>query len=110
MVPGGYVTLSFADPASLESALRILGEVKSDPEQLSVDVPNDGSMASIKGLLDRLDGRSIEVDNLSIHSPDLDDVFFSLTGRAADRPGAGAEAAPEGERAAGAEPEKATIR
>lgn len=83
-VPGGYVTLTFADPESLNAAIGILGEVKSDRDQLSVDVSSDGSVASIKRLLDKFGGQSIAVENLSIHSPDLDDVFFALTGRAAD--------------------------
>jgi ABC-2 type transport system ATP-binding protein len=34
----------------------------------------------LKKVLDRLDDESIEVDELSIHTPDLDDVFFALTG------------------------------
>jgi len=28
----------------------------------------------------RLDERAIEVDSLSVHTPDLDDVFLALTG------------------------------
>jgi ABC-2 type transport system ATP-binding protein len=37
-------------------------------------------------LIDRLDASSIEVDGLSVRSPDLDDVFLSLTGRSDGRP------------------------
>jgi ABC-2 type transport system ATP-binding protein len=33
-------------------------------------------------VLDRLDAADLEVDDLSIHTPNLDDVFFALTGRA----------------------------
>jgi ABC-2 type transport system ATP-binding protein len=47
-----------------------------------LQVPSDGSVGSLKALLDRLDDRSIEVDGLTVHTPDLDDVFFALTGRA----------------------------
>ena len=43
-------------------------------------MPNDGSLRSLKALLDRLDDESIEVDGLSVHTPDLDDVFLALTG------------------------------
>jgi ABC-2 type transport system ATP-binding protein len=32
-------------------------------------------------VLDRLDDESIAVNDLSIHTPDLDDVFFALTGQ-----------------------------
>jgi ABC-2 type transport system ATP-binding protein len=32
-------------------------------------------------MLDRLDDAGIEVDGLTVHTPDLDDVFLALTGR-----------------------------
>jgi ABC-2 type transport system ATP-binding protein len=43
-------------------------------------VPGDGSLRSLRALLDRLDYAAIEAGSLSIHTPDLDDVFFALTG------------------------------
>jgi ABC-2 type transport system ATP-binding protein len=79
LIPGGHVTLTFADPQSLAAAVRILGDLPCDQDLLSVDVPSDGSVASIKGLLNRFGDHSVEVDNLSIHSPGLDDVFLALT-------------------------------
>ncbi|MDL4818694.1 ATP-binding cassette domain-containing protein [Actinomadura opuntiae] len=85
-VPGGHVTLTFADAESLEAALRILGGPPCDREMLSVDVPSDGSVASLKSLLAKFDDDSVEVANLSIHSPDLDDVFFALTDHGAAEP------------------------
>ncbi len=84
LVPGGHVKLTFADEQSLDAAIGILGDPQCDRGLLSVDVPSDGSVASIKGLLDKFGDKSIEVDNLSIHSPDLDDVFFALTDRSPD--------------------------
>ena len=36
-------------------------------------------MRSLRALLDRLDAAAIEVDELTVHTPDLDDVFFALT-------------------------------
>jgi ABC-2 type transport system ATP-binding protein len=36
---------------------------------------------SLRDMLDQLDGASVEVDNLSAHLPDLDDVFLALTGQ-----------------------------
>jgi ABC-2 type transport system ATP-binding protein len=38
-------------------------------------------LPEIRALLDRLDQQSIEVETLSIHTPDLDDVFLTLTGQ-----------------------------
>jgi ABC-2 type transport system ATP-binding protein len=46
-----------------------------------LNVPSDGGVGSLRALLDRLDRESIEVDGLSVHTPDLDDVFLALTGR-----------------------------
>jgi ABC-2 type transport system ATP-binding protein len=34
----------------------------------------------LRALLDRLDDEAIAVEGLSVHTPDLDDVFFALTG------------------------------
>ena len=40
-----------------------------------------GGVGALRTVLDRLDTANLEVDDLSIHTPDLDDVFFALTGR-----------------------------
>jgi ABC-2 type transport system ATP-binding protein len=82
-IPGGHILLQFADGRGLESARQALGDAARDGEALALQVPTDGSMRSLKALLDRLDDESIEVVNLSVHTPDLDDVFFAVTGRPA---------------------------
>ena len=79
-IPGGHVRLRFADPLGLDAAARLLGEVSRDDDALALRVPSDGSLRSLKTLIDRLDDRAIEVDELSVHTPDLDDVFLALTG------------------------------
>jgi ABC-2 type transport system ATP-binding protein len=76
---GGHIRLQFADASGLESAARTLGEVARDDDALTLQVPSDGNVRSIKALLDRLDDQSIVVNDFSIHTPDLDDVFFSIT-------------------------------
>jgi hypothetical protein len=50
-----------------------------DDEALTMQVPCDGGVSSLRSLLDRLDDASIDVDGLSVQTPDLDDVFLSLT-------------------------------
>ena len=80
-IPGGHIRLQFADPGGLESAAGILGEAVRDDEALSLQVPSDGGVASLRALLDRLDDAAVEVGGLSIHTPDLDDVFLTLTGQ-----------------------------
>ncbi|MGW6508867.1 hypothetical protein ACWGCP_15135, partial [Streptomyces niveus] len=44
-------------------------------------VPSDGRVRSLRALLDLLDAESVEAEELSVHTPDLDDVFLALTGR-----------------------------
>jgi ABC-2 type transport system ATP-binding protein len=81
-MPGGHVRLQFADLSGLESAVRSLGDVTArDDAALSLQVPNDASVRSLKALLDRLDADSIEVADLTVHTPDLEDVFFAVTGQ-----------------------------
>ncbi len=80
-VPGGHVRLQFADAERLHAADRALGGSSRDEDALALQLPSDGSVRSLRDLLDRLDGASIEVHGLSLHTPDLDDVFFALTGR-----------------------------
>jgi ABC-2 type transport system ATP-binding protein len=81
-VPGGHIRLQFADARGLASAADTLGEAMRSDDALVLQVPNDGSVRSLKALLDRLEDESIEVEELTVHTPDLDDVFFALTGHA----------------------------
>jgi ABC-2 type transport system ATP-binding protein len=81
LIPGGHVRLRFADTGGLQSAVRALGEVSRADDELTLHVPSDGSVRSLRGLLTRLDDESIEVEEMSVHTPDLDDVFLTLTGQ-----------------------------
>jgi ABC-2 type transport system ATP-binding protein len=80
LIPGGHVRLQFADVSGLESAARSLGAVPRRDDRLELQVPNDGSVRSLKALLDRLAADSIEVEGFLVHTPDLDDVFLAVTG------------------------------
>ncbi|OQR60588.1 ABC transporter [Streptomyces maremycinicus] len=82
IVPGGHVRLRFTDPAAYRAALAALGEVTRDDEALALQIPSDGSQRELRSVLDRLDTAGIEADELTVHTPDLDDVFFALTGDA----------------------------
>jgi ABC-2 type transport system ATP-binding protein len=44
-------------------------------------VPSDGGTKSLRALLNQLDEHSINAEEFSVHTPDLDDVFLALTGR-----------------------------
>jgi ABC-2 type transport system ATP-binding protein len=78
-VPGAHIRLRLADAASLDAAARVLREGTRDDEELVLRVPNEGGIRSLRDLLAHL-GDGIAVEDLSIHTPDLDDVFFALTG------------------------------
>jgi ABC-2 type transport system ATP-binding protein len=82
LVPGGHIRLSFDDPAELERAARTFHGASRDDESLTLQIPSDGGIGSLRTLLDRLDAGSIDVGELSVETPDLDDVFLSLTGDA----------------------------
>ena len=80
-IPGGHIRLQFADASGFELAARTLGEVARDDNELTLQVPTDGSVRSLRAVLDQLDDQAIVANGLSIHTPDLDDVFFALTTR-----------------------------
>ncbi|AWS47615.1 ATP-binding cassette domain-containing protein [Streptosporangium sp. 'caverna'] len=79
LVPGGHVSLRFADPHGFETASQGLRPISRDEETLTLHVPSDGGVRSLRALLDWLDGVSVTVDELAVHTPDLDDVFLALT-------------------------------
>ncbi|MFC6879089.1 ATP-binding cassette domain-containing protein [Actinomadura yumaensis] len=80
LVPGGHVSLRFAAPEGVAAAARLFGGLPYDRDELTLQVPSDGRVASLKVLLGALDAESVEVESLAIHTPDLDDVFLALTG------------------------------
>jgi ABC-2 type transport system ATP-binding protein len=82
LVPGSHVRLRFSDVATLHAAARVLTGSTADEAALTLRVPSDGGVRSLRALLDRLDEHSIDVEEFSVHMPDLDDVFLALTGHA----------------------------
>ena len=84
LVPGGHIRLRFADPGQLAAAARVFEGASGDDEELTLRVPGDSAVASLRGLLDKLDAAAVEAAELSISTPDLDDVFLALTGQPAE--------------------------
>ncbi|RSM82615.1 daunorubicin resistance protein DrrA family ABC transporter ATP-binding protein [Kibdelosporangium aridum] len=80
LIPGGHILLRFHDARTLDEAARVLGAATCDDEALTLQVPSDGDVKALRAVLDRLD--HLEVAGLAVHTPDLDDVFFALTGEA----------------------------
>ena len=80
LVPGGHVRLRFGGPDELAAAAGMLAGAAPDAEALTLRVPGDASPKSVRAVLDQLEARSIEAAMLTVHTPDLDDVFLALTG------------------------------
>jgi ABC-2 type transport system ATP-binding protein len=79
-IPGGRVRLHFRDAAAVSAAARELGQGSFDDDALVLDIPTDGTPRSLRSLLDQLDQRALTVESVTVETPDLDDVFFALTG------------------------------
>ena len=86
-IPGGHIRLQFADadrarrapPASSASA-------PATTRRSRCRSPATAASPSLRALLDRLDDRGARGRRAVRHTPDLDDVFFALTGRPTQRP------------------------
>lgn len=78
-IPGGHIRVQFTNLDELESAERVLGVTTRDDESLTLQVSSEGDIPALRALLDRLDNASVKAERLSIHTPDLDDVFFAFT-------------------------------
>jgi ABC-2 type transport system ATP-binding protein len=85
LVGGGPVRLQFADASTLDHAAKALGVAAGHDDALTLQVPSDSSVRSLRALLDQLDHEAIEPVELSVHTPDLDDVFLALTGHTKDK-------------------------
>jgi ABC-2 type transport system ATP-binding protein len=83
-VPGGRVSVQFTDATALTAAAAVHPDGTVDVEALTLQVPNDGSIAGLRRVIDRLD--DVGVVGLTVESADLDDVFLALTGHPAEAP------------------------
>ncbi|MFF8531848.1 ATP-binding cassette domain-containing protein [Streptomyces sp. SAS_267] len=79
LIPGGHIRLRFTDPDAYRSAATALRGATPDDEALALQIVSDGSQQELHSILDWLAAADIEADELTVHTPDLDDVFFALT-------------------------------
>nr|WP_143765647.1 ATP-binding cassette domain-containing protein [Catenulispora acidiphila] len=79
LIPGGHITLRFADAAKLSAAADVLGADSVDEDALTLQVAGDGGFDSLRTVLDLLTSAGLPAEELSVHTPDLDDVFLALT-------------------------------
>ncbi|MDX2652613.1 ATP-binding cassette domain-containing protein [Streptomyces scabiei] len=86
LVPGGHVRLRFTDPTAYRRAATALPDATRDDDNLTLQHPSDGTQRDLRTLLDHLQAADIDADELTVHTPDLDDVFFALTNTAGTLP------------------------
>ena len=79
-VSGGHIRIEFDDMPALDRATALFEGAARDDESLALRIPSDGGVQALRAVLDRLKAGSIEAAGLSVRTPDLDDVFLSLTG------------------------------
>ena len=87
-MPGGSIRVGFADVLALDAAAAALPGSVADEAALILQIPSDGQAASLRGVLDGLHAQSIDAERVSVHEPDLDEVFLALTGDVEEREGA----------------------
>lgn len=86
LVPGGHVRLRFTDPTAYRRAATALPDATRDDDNLTLQHPSDGTQRDLRTLLDHLQAADVDADELTVHTPDLDDVFFALTNTAGTLP------------------------
>ncbi|GAA4840368.1 daunorubicin resistance protein DrrA family ABC transporter ATP-binding protein [Kitasatospora terrestris] len=85
-IPGSHVRLRFTHSTEYERAAAAFPAATRDEENLALRIPGDGGLDALRTLIDRLDAAGIRAADLSVHTPDLDDVFLALTGHGTTAP------------------------
>ena len=80
-IPGGRIELNFADAATQLAAAGAMQLPVRDDDAVTLQIPTDGNVATLRRVLRDLDDAGVDVVDLAIHTPDLDDVFLALTGQ-----------------------------
>ncbi|MCR5980172.1 ATP-binding cassette domain-containing protein [Gordonia jinghuaiqii] len=83
LVPGGHIRIAFADADDRQRARRVFPSSVDSQEENTIAVPGAAGINAIREVLATLDDAGIEATGISVHTPDLDDVFLAITGRSA---------------------------
>jgi ABC-2 type transport system ATP-binding protein len=78
------------DLPELARALSVLGEARVDPGSNRLTVPVDAGPQAVAAAMATLGSQGLDVDDIGLRRPTLDEVFLTLTGERA-RPGDGEE-------------------
>jgi len=87
---GERVEVVLAHASDREAAVRLLGavavgEVGTAENGRDLTAAVDGGVRSLRHVLEGLEGEGLEVLDIGLRRPTLDDVFLSLTGHAAEK-------------------------
>jgi ABC-2 type transport system ATP-binding protein len=83
--------IAIAKTSSLEAARKAIGEdddddnVHFDLKKRTFSLAARGGVSQLKQVLSRLEEAGVAVENVSFHSPTLDDVFLTFTGHVATK-------------------------
>ena len=87
-VGGERLEVTVRDPASFDAAISVLGpfgaELRPEPELRRVSVAITSGAGLLPKVIRELDAAGIELEDLGLRKPTLDDVFLTLTGHTAE--------------------------
>ena len=84
-VGGSQVFVAVVDPARIPEVVGLVtgvadGDATVDEPTRTVQAPAEGGPRVVSRLADALDAAGVEVEDLGLRQPTLDDVFLTLTG------------------------------
>jgi ABC-2 type transport system ATP-binding protein len=82
LVGSERLEITVTNDDDFEHATRVIHEenLRTDKASKKLSFATKGGVHQLKQVLSQLDEANIEVENISFHSPTLDDVFLTLTG------------------------------
>jgi len=89
MIGGERIEVTTPDHSQIDDARSVLaefavGDMRMDPKHGTLVVPITGGAPVLTRALRALDSAGIEISDVGLRRPTLDDVFLSLTGHAAE--------------------------
>jgi ABC-2 type transport system ATP-binding protein len=93
---GDVIEMRLIEPGRASEAIALLSPLAAAEPRLEAEtghltIPVHHAGGALTEVVRRLDGANLEVAELSMHRPSLDDVFLALTGRRTDTDRAAAE-------------------
>ncbi|MDD2818420.1 MAG: ATP-binding cassette domain-containing protein [Candidatus Nanopelagicales bacterium] len=88
-IGGDRIEISIVDPARVSDAVAAIRSVSSgEPlvEELKISAPVSGGSTVLVNAIRALDVQGVEVGDILLRRPTLDDVFLSVTGHGAEEP------------------------